>query len=114
MYTFVFSDGSKLENLERLNPSTFQIKSMDPKIYWQLSDDNLAFATLYNDDDLEDILMGYTRTTYYAQNGVIQFRIAPSQAQIEEKQNQTDKVHKDKSNKNFMKMAEKEMEAKGW
>lgn len=114
MYKLVFSDGSAIENIERLNPSTFQVKSTDSQIYWQLSDDNLAFATLYNDDELEEVFIGYTRNSYYASNGVIEFRITPSEAQIEEKQNQADQIRKERTTKNFMKMAEKEMNKKGW
>ena len=114
MYKLILADGSELSNLERLNPSTFQLKSTDSQIYWQLSDDNLAFATLYNDDELDDILMNYTRNSYYAQNGIIQFRIIPTQAQVDESSHQADKARKSKSKQKFMEAAEKEMEKKGW
>ena len=77
MYKLVLADGTELDGLERLNPSTFEIESNDSQIYWQLSDDNLAFATLYKDEELEEIFMDYTRASYTMQNGVIHFRITP-------------------------------------
>ena len=77
MYKLVLADGIKLEGLERLNPSTFEIQSNDSQIYWQLSDDNLAFATLYKDEELEEIFMDCMRASYSMQNGVIHFRITP-------------------------------------
>ena len=77
MYKLVLADGTELEGLERLNYSTFEIQSNDSQIYWQLSDDNLAFATLYKDEELEEIFMDCMRTSYTMQNGVIHFRITP-------------------------------------
>ena len=77
MYKLVFADGTELDGLERLNPSTFEIESNDSQIYWQLSDDNLAFATLYKDEELEEMFMDCTRASYTMQNGVIHFRITP-------------------------------------
>ena len=77
MYKLVLADGTELEGFERLNPSTFEVQSNDSQIYWQLSDDNLAFATLYKDEELEEIFMDYTRASYTMQNGVIHFRITP-------------------------------------
>ena len=77
MYKLVLADGTELEGLERLNYSTFEIQSNNSQIYWQLSDDNLAFATLYKDEELEEIFMDCMRTSYTMQNGVIHFRITP-------------------------------------
>lgn len=77
MYKLVLADGTELTGLERLNPSTFEIESNNSQIYWQLSDDNLAFATLYKDEELEEIFMDCKRASYSMQNGVIHFRITP-------------------------------------
>lgn len=77
MYKLVLADGTELDGLERLNYSTFEIQSNNSQIYWQLSDDNLAFATLYKDEELEEIFMDCMRTSYTMQNGVIHFRITP-------------------------------------
>lgn len=114
MYRLELADGTVINDLDRLNPSTFQFRSNDPNYYWILSPSNLAFATLYKDDELEEVFIDYIRNSYYASNGVIEFRITPSEAQIKEKQNQADQIRKERTTKNFMKMAEKEMNEKGW
>lgn len=77
MYKLLLADGTELTNLKRLNPSTFEIDSNDNQIYWQLSDDNLAFATLYKDEELKEIFVDCMRASYTMQNGVIHFRITP-------------------------------------
>lgn len=77
MYKLILADGTTIDNITRVNPSTFEIKSNDPKIYWDLSQDNLAFATLYNDDELEEMYIDCARTSYTMQNGLIHFRIGP-------------------------------------
>ena len=77
MYKLVLVDGTELEGLKRLNPSTFEIESNDYQIYWQLSNDNLAFATLYKDAELDEIFIDCMCTSYTMQNGVIHFRITP-------------------------------------
>lgn len=77
MYKLILADGTEIDNLYRLNPSTFELESNDSQIYWSLSEDNLAFATLYKDEELEEILMDCARTSYSMQNGVIHFRITP-------------------------------------
>ena len=77
MYKLVLANGTELDGLERLNPSTFEIKSNDSQIYWQLSNDNLAFATLYKDDELEEMFIDCMRASYSMQSGVIHFRITP-------------------------------------
>ena len=77
MYKLVLADGTELDNIMRVNPSTFEIQSDDSQIYWKLSQDNLAFATLYKDDELEEMFIDCARTSYTMQNGVIHFRITP-------------------------------------
>lgn len=77
MYKLILADGTELDNIMRVNPSTFEIQSDDPQIYWKLSQDNLAFATLYKDDELEEMFIDCARTSYSMQNGLIHFRIDP-------------------------------------
>ena len=77
MYKFVLADGTELNNICRLNPSTFEIESNNSQMYWALSQDNLAFATLYKDEELEDIFIDCLRTSYSIQNGIVHFRITP-------------------------------------
>ncbi len=81
MYTLQLADGSTIINLKRVNPSTFELKSDETSpIYFQLSDQNLSFATLYKDGELEDVLFDYTRQNFIWQNGVISFRLAEKEA----------------------------------
>ncbi len=77
MYKLVLADGTELNNIHRLNPSTFEIESNNSQMYWILSQDNLAFATLYKDEELEDAFIDCARTSYSMQNGIIHFRITP-------------------------------------
>ena len=77
MYKLILADGTTIDNIMRVNPSTFEIESNDPQIYWELSQDNLAFATLYKDDELEEMYIDCARTSYTMQNGLIHFRIGP-------------------------------------
>lgn len=60
MYTLQLADGSAIENLRRLNPSTFILDDTGANIYSRLSDSNLEFATLLNGDELDDVLIDYT------------------------------------------------------
>ena len=77
MYKLILADGTIIDNITRINPSTFEIESDDSQIYWKLSQDNLAFATLYKDDELEEMYIDCARTSYTMQNGLIHFRISP-------------------------------------
>lgn len=77
MYKLLLADGTEINNLCRLNPNTFEINSNDSSIYWLLSDKNLAFATLYKDGELEEIILNSKRASYSMQNGLIHFRIIP-------------------------------------
>lgn len=77
MYKLILADGTELNNIHRLNPSTFEIKSNDSQMYWVLSQDNLAFATLYKNEELEDVFIDCLRTSYSMQNGIVHFRITP-------------------------------------
>lgn len=77
MYKPILADGTELNNIRRLNPSTFEIESNNSQMYWVLSQDNLAFATLYKDEELEDVFIDCLRTSYSIQNGIVHFRITP-------------------------------------
>lgn len=77
MYTLQLADGSSIENLKRINPRTFSLNNTNSNVYWRLSDNNLSFATLLHDDELDDVFIDYTLQNYSVQEGVIRFRIAP-------------------------------------
>lgn len=75
MYSLELMDGTIINNLHRKNPSTFWVEG-DSSLYWLLTDDNLACATLYNDDDIDDILIDYHRQNFMCQNNIVEFRLS--------------------------------------
>lgn len=83
MYTLELYDGSKIQGLQRVNPRTFILKSNDSSIYWQLSENNLSFALLWDENDsdiLVDYYINYSRQNFMCQgDGFVQFRIAPTE-----------------------------------
>lgn len=84
MYTLNLADGTSLTGLRRLHHYVFQMDEEEGnRVYFALSDSNLAFATLYEDDEMVDVLFDYTRQNYIKLNGVIEFRLAPL-AEIQE------------------------------
>lgn len=88
MYKIKLADGTIIDNLERVNYTTFEQKGNDSSpIYFQLSDQNLSFAILYKDDEVEEIFIKYRRQNFLSQNNLIRFRIAPIQEleEIEER-----------------------------
>lgn len=76
-YSLQLADGSTISNLQRINPSTFELKSTDGGIYHQLNDYNLSFAILLNEDgDMEDVFLGFTMQNFSCQCEITRFRIA--------------------------------------
>lgn len=76
MYKLEFLDGSYIDNVKRINPSTFEVEGTNSlEIYFQLNDDNLSCVTLYKDGNIEDIFMDYTRQNFSCINGIIRFRL---------------------------------------
>jgi hypothetical protein len=61
LYSLRLLDGSSINGLQRLNPSTFELQSEDGSIYWKLNDDNLSLAILLDGEDMIDIFIDYTR-----------------------------------------------------
>ena len=74
MYKLELMDGTIIDNLTRKNPSTFMVEG-DSSLYFKLNEDNLSCATLYKDDDIEDIWMDYERQNFFYDNGVVEFRV---------------------------------------
>lgn len=75
MYKMVLSDGTEIPNLTRLNPSTFSCPVQDSSLYFLLDEGHLAFVTLFNDNELEDVWIDCKRQNFSVQNGVAQFRL---------------------------------------
>ena len=61
MYSLRLLDGSSINGLQRLNPSTFELQIEDCSIYLKLNDDNLSLAVLLEGEDMIDIFIDYTR-----------------------------------------------------
>ena len=76
MYRLEFLDGSYIDNVTRINPSTFEVEGNNSlERYFQLNDDNLSCVTLYKDDELEDVLIDQRRQNFSCIDGIIRFRI---------------------------------------
>lgn len=114
MYKLELADGTVIENIDRLNPSTFQFRSDNPDYYWILSPSNLAFATLYKDDELEDIFIDYMKTSYLFSSGWVRFRIIP--VKEVEAQEERAKLREEKKHRKYaqLRRMEDEMDKKGW
>ena len=74
MYSLELMDGTIIHNVNRINPSTFEVEG-DSSLYWLLTEDNLACATLYLGDEIEDIFINCRRQNFYCNNGIVRFRI---------------------------------------
>ena len=109
MFTLQLADGSRVENLRRLNPSTFILDDTGANIYARLSDSNLAFATLLNGDELDDVLIDYTLQNYSVQGGTIRFRIAPLQILQDQEKHKAEKERLKRNNILLSMRVEKEM-----
>lgn len=85
MYTLQLTDGTLIEGLTRLNPSTFEINS-EIALNHQLNDNNLSLAVLLDEDGLvSDIFVDYTLQSFFFQNNIFHFRIAEI-AELEKKE----------------------------
>lgn len=76
MYTLQLTNGTLIEGLTRLNPSTFEVNAGNA-LNHLLTDNNLSMAVLLNEDGLlEDIFIDYTLQSFFFQNNIFHFRIA--------------------------------------
>lgn len=77
MYKLTLTDGTIIEGLSKLNPSTFEVAA-DNSIYNLLTDANLQYVTLEDEDDPLniDIFIDYTKQSFIYQNGIAHFRLA--------------------------------------
>ena len=77
MYKLTLANGTIIEGLSKLNPSTFEVAA-DNNIYHLLTNANLQYATLEDKNDplYLDILVDYTRQNFIYQNGIAHFRLA--------------------------------------
>ena len=115
MYSLVLTDGTTIANLRQIKPYVFELDSdnVNNEIYFALNDNNLALAMLYEDDELIEILMDYTRQNFYYNNHVVEFRLAPI-AKIEAMLKHRDQKEKKKRRDLYLKYRiEDEMEARG-
>ena len=78
MYTLELYDGTRIENLRYIHPNTLELASNDYSIYWLLSEYNLSFAFLFDEDNmLAAVYIDCRITNYCCQgDGKIRFRIS--------------------------------------
>lgn len=78
MYKLLLLDGSTIDNLRRINPSTFELDGDNSlEIYFKLNERNLTYAILFKDNIIDDVFINYTKNNFVYQNNIISFRISP-------------------------------------
>ena len=76
MFSLQLADGTLIEGLYRVNPSTFELLSNDNTLYHQLNDFNLSFAVLLDEDGvMSEVYLDYTLQNFIQQCGIIHFRL---------------------------------------
>ena len=74
MQKLILADGTEIEILERVNPSTFKCKASQ-NLYFELNEENLSFATLIEDEELEEVFLDCIRQNYFLDGDIVTFRI---------------------------------------
>lgn len=91
MYTLQLTNGTLIEGLTRLNPSTFEVNA-ETALNHLLTDNNLSMAILSNEDGLlEDIFIDYTLQSFFFQNNIFHFRIAEIKELEQQEQHRLEK-----------------------
>lgn len=76
MYNLQLVNGTLIEGLQRINPSTFEIHT-ENALNNLLTNNNLQMAILYDEDGLiVDLFIDYTLQSCFFQNNIFHFRIA--------------------------------------
>ncbi len=76
MFSLQLADGTLIDGLKRINPSTFELISNDNILYHQLNDFNLSFAILLDEDGvMSDVYLDYTLQNFIQQSGIVYFRL---------------------------------------
>ena len=117
MYSLELSDGTIIDNLTRLNDKnySFQLPGNNSyEIYSKLTTPNLTLVMVYNDNNLEDILIEYQKHNFYCNNNIIEFRItAISEFEAAEK-HRIDKQQRKRREWYRRVRMEESMDEKGW
>ena len=91
MYTLQLTNGTLIEGLTRLNPSTFEVNT-ENALNHLLTDNNLSMTVLLNGDGLlEDIFIDYTLQSFFFQNNIFHFRIAEIKELEQQEQHRLEK-----------------------
>lgn len=113
MYSITLANGTTLSNLNRANNGAFWFEGMTFPT-GILTSENLAFATIEKDGELDEVLMDYTLQDLCVQGGYVQFRVAPMKKYEDEDKHRKEKEQKKKRERMERIRMEKEMEKKGW
>lgn len=68
-------DGTVINDIQCINPSTFTFKTNEPQWYFILNDNNFIIAFLEKDDLLEAIYIDYCLQNYSFNGEGVRFRI---------------------------------------
>lgn len=91
MYTLQLTNGTLIEGLTRLNPSTFEVNA-ENALNHLLTDNNLSLAVLLDEDGLvTDIFIDYTLQSFFFQNNIFHFRIAEIKELEQQEQHRLEK-----------------------
>ena len=91
MYNLQLANGTLIEGLQRINPSTFEIRT-ENALNHLLTDANLQLAILLDEDgQLIDIYIDYTMQSCFFQNNIFHFRIAEIKELEQQEQHRLEK-----------------------
>ncbi len=113
MYSITLSNGTILSNLNRANNGAFWFEGMTFPT-GVLTPENLAFATIEKDGELDEVLIDYTLQDLSVQGGYVWFRIAPLKKYEDEEKHRKEREQKKRRERAERIRMEKEMEKKGW
>lgn len=76
MFSLQLADGTLIEGLKRISPSTFELISNDNTLHHQLNDFNLSFAILLDEDGvMSEVYLDHTLQNFIQQSGMIHFKL---------------------------------------
>ena len=99
MYNLQLANGTLIEGLQRINPSTFEIRAKNA-LNNLLTNNNLQMAILYDEDGLiVDLFIDYTLQSCFFQNNIFHFRIAEIAELEKQEQHRLEKEKKNRRKK---------------
>lgn len=115
-YILELMDGTSLTNLSMPKPNTFTLeRKASAPVYFQLNDDNLKCATLYDEEgNIVEIYIDATMQNFSHNNGVIQFKLTTYKVLEEQEKHRKEKEQRKRRDQKLKKKVELEIDRKGW